>query len=88
MRTPGLEVAGEKLLVDIEMEDVGDLEVGAVVEHQIPADHDMDEVRRWRRKHHFYFARAGLHSATQAGRQRSVDDQLALQAGRQVIAFG
>jgi len=88
MRTPGLEVAGEKLLVDVEMEDVGDLEVGAVVEHQIPADHDMDEVRRWRRKHHFYFARAGLHSATQAGRQRSVDDQLALQAGRQVIAFG
>ena len=88
MRTPGREVAGEKLLVDIEVENVGDLEVAAVVEHQIPADHDVNKVRWWRWKHHFEFARAGLHSAAQAGRQSSIDDQLALQTGWQIIALG
>jgi hypothetical protein len=78
----------EKLLVDVEVENVGHLKVGAVVEHQIPADHDMHVIRGWWRKHDLYFARAGLHSATQTGRQSSIHDQLALQSGRQVIALG
>ena len=87
MRPPGAKWR-LRLLVNVEMEDVGDLKVGAVIQHQISADHDMHVIRRRRRKHHFNFARTGLHSAAQAGRQSSVDDQLALQAGRQVIAFG
>jgi hypothetical protein len=85
---PGREVAEENVLVDVEMKNVGDLEVGAVIQHQIPADHDVNKVRWWRRKHHLEFARARLHSAAQAERQSPVDDQLALQAGRQVISLG
>lgn len=60
MRPPGLEVV-RLLLVDIEVEDVGDLEVGAIHQHQVAADHEVRIVRGRRRKHHFEFMRAGLH---------------------------
>jgi hypothetical protein len=70
------------------MEDVGDLEVRAIVEDQIAADKDVNVVRGRRRKHHFQLTGAGLHSAAQAGRKRAADDELALQARRQAIAFG
>ena len=56
------------------MEDVGDLEVGAIVENQVAADDYVDIVRGRRRKHDFEFSRTGLHSAAQAGRKRAPDD--------------
>lgn len=75
-------------LINFEMEDVGDLEVRAIVEDQVAADKHVDVVRGRRRKHDFQFVGAGLHSAAQAGRKRAADYELALQAWRQAIALG
>jgi uncharacterized membrane protein YdbT with pleckstrin-like domain len=74
-------------LIDFEVEDVGDLEVGTIVEDQVASDDYVDVVRgRWR-KHDFELSRAGLHSAAQAGGKSASDNQLTLQAGRQTITF-
>ena len=70
------------------MEDVGDLEVRAIVEDKVAADKNVDVARRRRRKHDFQFVGAGLHSAAQAGRKRAADYELTLQARRQAIALG
>src|SRR5579884_2364156 len=75
-------------LVDFEMKDVGDLEIGTVVEHKIAANDHVHEIRRWRRKHYFQLMRARLHPAAQAGRQGSVHNQLPLQSWRKTVALG
>jgi hypothetical protein len=69
------------------VEDVGDLEIGAIVEDQVASDDYVDVVRGRRGKHDFELARTGLHSAAQARRKSAPDDELTLQAGRQTIAF-
>jgi K+-sensing histidine kinase KdpD len=70
------------------VEDVGDLEVRAVVQHQIATDYDMHVIRGRRRKHDLQFAGAWLHISAKARRQSPADHQLALQSGRQTIVPG
>ena len=74
-------------LIDFEVEDVGDLEIGAIVEDQVSSDDYVDVVRGRRRKHDFELTRTGLHSPAQAGGKSAPDDQLTLQAGRQTMRF-
>lgn len=61
-------------LIDFEMEDVGDLEVSAVVEDQVAADNYVDVIRGRRGKHDFEFAGAGLHFPAQAGGKSTPDN--------------
>ena len=75
-------------LIKFEMEDVGDLEVRAIVEDEVAANKNVDVARRRRRKHDFQLVGAGLHSAAQARRKRAADYELTLQAWRQAIALG
>ena len=75
-------------LINFEMEDVGDLEVRAIVEDEVAANKNVDVTRRRRRKHDFQLVGAGLHSAAQARRKRATDYELTLQARRQAIALG
>jgi len=70
------------------MEDIGDLEVRAIVEDKVAANKNVDVARRRRRKHDFQFMGAGLHSAAQVGRKRAADYELTLQARREAIALG
>ena len=72
----------------VQMEDVADLKGGAVVHHEVAADNNVYVVWRRRRKHCFQLARARLHLFLQARRQSSIHDQLALESGRETIAFG
>src|SRR5579862_7036583 len=84
----GSQLSFWRLAIDGDVEDVGHLEIRPVVEHQVPADYDVNIVR-WRgRKHDFQFMRTRLHSALQNYRQGSVHDQLALHLRRQTIALG
>lgn len=66
------------LLVDLQVENIGDLKVHTIDQDQIAADHDVRVVRRWRRKHHFQFPRARPHLFLKSRRQSSTNDQLAL----------
>ena len=75
-------------LINFEVEDVGDLEVRAIVEDEVTADKNVDVVRGRRRKHDLQFVGAGLHSGAQTGRKRAADYELALQAWRQAIVLG
>jgi len=43
------------------MEDIGELKIGPIKQHQIPADHNVRVIRRRRREHPFEFGWAGLH---------------------------
>ena len=72
--------------VDAEVEDVGDLEIGSVIENQISANYYVDEIRRWRREHGFHFRRARVHVSPGLNRHESVHDQPALQSWRKVVA--
>jgi hypothetical protein len=74
--------------VDVEVEDVCDLEVGAIHEYQVAADYDVRVVRgRWR-QHDFEFVRAGLHLSSQINRHIPANHYLTLQAGRKPVALG
>lgn len=75
-------------LVDFEMEDIGDLEVGAIVENQISTDHHVHIVRGRRWKHDLQLARARLHLPLKPRRQSSIHDQLALESRRQTVPLG
>ena len=68
-------------LVEIEMKDVDDLEVGAVHQHQVAADENMSVVRGRRRKHDLHFVRAGLHVRPHAGRQNAMHNEGAFLSG-------
>lgn len=72
----------------VEVEDVADLEVDAVIQHEIAAYERMDVVGRRRRQHRLQFVRARPDSAAQARRQRAADDQLPLKSRRQAVALG
>ena len=72
----------------VEVEDVANLERGAVVHHQVSTNHHVHIVRRRWGQHDFEFAWAGLHFFLQAWRQGSVHDQLTLESGRQAVALG
>jgi len=65
-------------LIDFEVEDVGDLEIGPIVEDQVASDDYVDVVRGRRGKHDFELPRTGLHSAAKAGRKSAPDDELTL----------
>jgi hypothetical protein len=75
-------------LIKFEMEDVGDLEVRAIVEDEVAANKNVHVARRRRRKHDFQLVGAGLYSAAQARRKRAADYELLFQAWRQAIALG
>lgn len=62
-----------KFLVDIEVENVGDLEIGSIDQDQIATDHEVRVVRRRRRKHDFKFSRTGLHLSLKPRRQGSTN---------------
>jgi len=72
----------------VEVEHVADLEAGAVHENQVASDDVMSISRRRRRKHHFQFMRAGLHSRSKLHGEISMNDKLTLQTRRQAIALG
>ncbi len=84
---PGLEVERQRL-VNIEMKDVGDLEVGAIHEHQVAADYDVRVIRRRRRKHYFEFMRAGPHLSPHIHWHKPANYDLALHSGRKTVAIG
>lgn len=67
-------------LVEVEVEHVHDLEVGAVYQGQVAANKHMHVTGRRRRQKRFYLLRAGFHSASQFGRHESTDNDLALQS--------
>ena len=79
---------GVSCLLDLEVEDIGDLEVCPIEQNQIAADHDVRVIGRGRRKHSFQVGRAGLNPLLKPRRQRSTDHQLALQPGRKTITLG
>jgi hypothetical protein len=70
------------------VKNVGDLEIGAIHEHQISANNHVHIIRRRWREHDFKFVRARVHLHSQIRCQRSTYDQLSFQSRRQVIAFG
>jgi hypothetical protein len=74
--------------MNVEVENVHDLKIGAIHEHQVAAYHDVRVVRRRRRKHHFEFMRAWPHLSSQINRQISANHYLTLQAGRKPVALG
>jgi hypothetical protein len=74
-------------LVEVEVENVGDLEVGAVIEHQISADHDVDIVRGRRWQHHFQLARTRLRVHAYFKWQRLAYNETPLKTGRQTVAL-
>jgi hypothetical protein len=80
-------VGPPQLLIDFKVEDVGDLEVGAIYEHQIASNEDVYVTRRRRREHHLQLMRAGLHSAAQARRKSAANDDLPLKSRSQSIAL-
>ena len=69
------------------MEDVGNLEVDSVIEHEVPANDSVDIVRGRRRKHHFQLVRARLRMHADFGRQRLAYDQTAFEPGRQTVSL-
>src|ERR1700689_175662 len=87
MWPPGLEVAGQ-LLVNVQVEDVRDLEVGAIHQHQVTADHNVRIVRRRRRKHDFEFMRAGPHLSPHINGHIPANYDLALHSGGKTVALG
>ena len=74
--------------MDVEVEDVRDLEVGAIHQHQVAADYNMRVMRRRRREHHFQFMRAGLELSSQVNRDVPANYDLSFQARRKVVALG
>ena len=70
------------------MKDVGDLEVGAIHEHQVAADYDVRVIRRRRRKHYFEFMRAGPHLSPHIHWHKPANYDLALHSGRKTVAIG
>lgn len=76
------------MLVEVEVEDVNDLKIGAVHQHQVAADENVCVVRGRRWKHDLYFMRAGLHVRTHTDRQNSMHHQEPFLSGRQPIALG
>ena len=87
MRPPGLEVAKQPL-VDVEVEDVRNLKVGSIHQHQIAADHNVCVVRGRRWKLHFEFMRARPHLSSQINRHIPANHDLPLQSGRKPVALG
>jgi hypothetical protein len=75
------------LLIDVEVEDVGNLEIGPIYKNEVAADHNVHVVGRRRWQHGFQFARAGLHLFLEARRKCAVHNQLALQSGRKTVAL-
>jgi hypothetical protein len=75
-------------LVDVEVENVGDLEVRPVHENQIATDEDVHVTRRRRGKHDFQFMRAWLHPTAKLDGHESLSNKEALLARRQAIAHG
>ena len=75
------------LEVHIEVENVGNLKVGAIDQNQVSSDEDVSVSRLGRRKHRFQLMRAGLHSPSQTNWQNTAHHKLALQAGRQPVAL-
>jgi hypothetical protein len=76
------------LLVDFEVENVGDLEVRTIQENQMAADHKVGVIRRRRRKHYLEFLRTRPHLPAEVHGQKSANYQLTLQAGREPVALG
>jgi hypothetical protein len=80
--------SGDHRGLEIEVEDVDDLEVGAVHQDQVAAYKDMHVTGRRRRQEGFDLMRTRLHSASEFDRDESLDDDLTLQPGRKMVASG
>jgi hypothetical protein len=90
MRTPDESVRGPHCsfeLVQVEVEDIDDLEVGSIDQHQVASDENVNMIRGRRRQERFYFPRARLHFAAESVGKGSAKNQLALQPRRKTIAL-
>ena len=74
-------------LRNFKMENARDLEIGAIDQNQIAADHDMPKVRRRRRENLLQVHGDGLYLLLQARGQSPVHHELPLQTRRQTIPF-
>jgi hypothetical protein len=72
----------------IQTEDVTDLKGGAVVHHEVATDNSVYVVWRRRRKHRFQARGHGCTFFCRPGGKDPIHDQLPLQSGRKMIAFG
>ena len=70
------------------MQNVSDLKISAVDQHDVSADEPMHVVWRRGREHDLQIARAGMHLAVQFNRDIAVDHDLAIEAGGQTVALG
>jgi hypothetical protein len=73
-------------LVEVEVENVDDLEIGAVHQNQVASDEHVHMAGRRRRQKGFHLMRTGLHSRPKLDRDESSHHDLARECGRKKVA--